>query len=273
MADKIFGESPLNDVNNEVRVEPDGSINVNVLDQTTPSLDLFFIKALTVPVTLAVATEIDDYSVTVSDSTGMAVGNYFGISESVTERFYFGTILSIAGNVIGLDTPLDFAFPTTANAFAATNNLNVVGSPASPQIFDIRTVPTTGDLIIDIVRLSISIVCAGQPDDGLFGNLTKLTNGVILRRVNGDTRNLWNAKSNADLGILSGIDTVYSARSVPQGSYGVKSRITYAGQEKHGTIIRLLPGDYLQLIIRDDLSDLISFKVMAQGHIVEGVVI
>jgi hypothetical protein len=48
--------------------------------------------------------------------------------------------------------------------------------------------------------------------------------------------------------------------------------MTFGGTAKHGVVIRLEPGDRLEMVIQDDLATLggagsiTSFKVMVQGH-------
>jgi hypothetical protein len=265
---RVWGQSTQNDVNNDLVVEPDGSINVNVQDQTSPPLDLYFQQAIGAPTQLTNSVAIDDNTMTVDSVANISVGNYVGVFCRICGRFYFGTVLAVNGLVVTLDTPFDYAFMAGENVISTTIDLAVDGTLADPSIFIIAGPRGETEFSIDITRINISIVSSDPPDDGKFGGIDALTNGIVLRRKDGDIRNIWNCKDNATLGILSGIDTVYSQRTVPQGSYGTKSRISYAGQEKHGVAIRLYPGDFLQLLVQDPLSALTSFKIMAQGHIV-----
>jgi hypothetical protein len=103
-------------------------------------------------------------------------------------------------------------------------------------------------------------------DDSLFGGITALTNGVVLRQNNGVMTNIWNVKSNGEFGLLC-FDTFETSKA-PAGSFGFRFRNTYAGQAKHGVTLRLEPGDTLEVLIQDDLTDLEDFAMMAQGHVV-----
>ena len=103
--------------------------------------------------------------------------------------------------------------------------------------------------------------------DELFGNLPILTNGCVLRINNGVMINVWNVKSNGDLALLC-FDAEYPEK-VPSGSYAFRFRNSFAGVDKHGVVIRLAPGDILELIVQDNLTGLTDFQMMAQGHVVE----
>jgi hypothetical protein len=100
-----------------------------------------------------------------------------------------------------------------------------------------------------------------------FGDQTALTRGCTLRIVNGDVINLWNVKSNAEMANLMYDFTVYDS-DLPINVNGLAGRLSYAGPEKHGVVLRLQGGEFIELIIQDNLSALLSFKVMACGHVV-----
>jgi hypothetical protein len=44
--------------------------------------------------------------------------------------------------------------------------------------------------------------------------------------------------------------------------------MTYAGQNKHGVTLRIGGGEAIECIIQDNLTGLLSFKIIACGHIV-----
>jgi hypothetical protein len=54
----------------------------------------------------------------------------------------------------------------------------------------------------------------------------------------------------------------------PQGVNGLVGRLTYAGQAKHGVTLRFGPNEGLEFIIQDNLTALVKFRIMAQGHLV-----
>jgi hypothetical protein len=63
-------------------------------------------------------------------------------------------------------------------------------------------------------------------------------------------------------------DAQYTTRA-PAGENGFRFRNSYAGQSKHGGVLRLAPSDTLDIILQDDITGLTDFQMMAQGHVVE----
>jgi len=47
---------------------------------------------------------------------------------------------------------------------------------------------------------------------------------------------------------------------------GFTGRLTFAGQNKLGAVIRIGADEDLQIVIQDDLTGLSSFSVVAEGH-------
>ena len=50
---------------------------------------------------------------------------------------------------------------------------------------------------------------------------------------------------------------------------GFTGRMTFAGANKMGVVIRLNPGEDIQLIVQDDLTSLEGLFIICQGHTVE----
>ncbi len=256
----------ITDGEHDLNIGSNGGADVNVQDQTTPPVDFFFVQTIGMPTTLSVNAVIDDMSITVTDPSNFSVGNFVGLFCPDENRFYFGEVLAVTGSVIGLDTPIDFAYQSGEVTVSTTRELNVDGSGAS-EAFVVRGGGAGSDLSFDIVRIMVQITDDTVMDDAKFGGISALTNGIVLRRVDGETRNYFNVKSNGDFALLA-FDAQYAVKA-PAGFYGFRVRLTYGGQNKHGVVVRLAPGESLQLIIQDDLSGLASFRMMASGHIVQ----
>lgn len=251
----------------------EGSVDVNIQDQTTTPFEFFFTKVKGIPTSVAVdvapigpTTLI--YDIDVVSAEGCVPGDYFGLFNSddpLGNRAYFGTIQEVNGNVITLDTPLDHEFKIGDTAACFDRELTVDGSE-TPQIFSVQ-VGGNATQSIDITRFMISIYTSSSVDLSSFGDLPKLENGLVLRRTDGVINNLWNVKDNGELANITFDFDIYTA--IGQGQDGCKFRNTYAGQDKHGVAIRLSPGDELQLVIQDDLTSLDQFRVIAEGHYVD----
>jgi hypothetical protein len=250
-------------------LESNGGIPVNIQDQTSIPVDFFFTQIKGPPTTVAVATAIDDRTVTVTSAAGCAVGDYFGMfnaDDVNNNRSYFGTIQSIAGNVLTLDTPIDFAFQVGNTAACFTREMNVDGS-VTPQYFSVQ-IGSAATQSVDITRIMISMITDTAPNLVLFGDLLSLTNGLVLRRVDGTMHNIWNVKNNGEIANLCFDYDPSLATNPAQGQNGAKFRYTFAGQDKHGVAIRLEPGDRLEAIIQDSLLGLLQFRIIAEGHYV-----
>lgn len=239
------------------------AIDVSVQDQTSDVVDFYLMQELDV---LAIATDgvIDNYTLELVDASAVIVGNYVGIQSG--DRNYQGKVLSINVNQITLDTPLDFAYPTTSQIIHKTRNLNVDGS-TTPIIARLGPVP---NVTWDITRIIMVMQSAGTPDDSTFGDIASLTNGIVLRSK-GDTKtnNFFTAHNNGELAERM-FDVVYTDKA-GGGNHSTRTKRTFSGQDKNGVVVRL-DGDNneeFQIIIQDNLSTLVSFHAVIQGHIVE----
>lgn len=243
-----------------------GGLDINIQDQFTPLINLYFAQAKGAPTTLTANVAIGDTTFVVADATDYVIGDYIGVFSGVSGegRYYFADVLGVSGTTITVDTPFDFAFQSGDPTISTTKDLSVNGS-VTPQIFG---VPGTGDYDIDITRLIFTMNLSSVGDDGKFGNITALTNGLVLRTKDGVYRNIFNVKDNGELAGVS-YDMTYTIRSTGGGTYGLRCRYTFAGQSKQGVTVRLKEGEELQFIVQDDLTGITRFHVLAEGHVVE----
>ncbi len=243
-------------------LESNGGVPVNIQDQHTAALDLHFIQVQETT-TLTVQADPEDETITVASTTGFVAGNVVGII-SGTGEFYFGKqVGAVAGNVVTLDTPIDKVFTTAISSVATAKDQMAVDGSATTQIFEIGS-PL--GVAVDITRLMGYVQSGTAMDDTKFGDLTVLTNGVVLRVNSVEINNVWNVKTNGEIGLLC-FDSALSDRA-PAGSFGLRFRNTYAGPSKHGVTLRLAAGDTLEVLIQDNLAGLESFRMTAQGHVV-----
>lgn len=252
-------------------------VNVNINDQTSLQLNMYLAEVLDT-VTITTNTSINAETIRIETTgTTPAVNNFICLKEN--ERFSqieITSVSAISGNIydIGLAMPLDYAFTTSGGCSIQNVDLSVDGS-TTPVEFKISPSGLSNSdgtsYEWDITRMCISMVLTTAGDDGLFGNISTLTNGVMFRQVNGVTHNLLNVKENSDFRILSGIDLSYPTRSSGGGDYAMASRITFAGQDKRGVTVRLVAStdDKFVVTVRDDLTSIAKFRIMLQGHIVD----
>lgn len=248
------------------------NIDVYIQDRTTEIIDLHFSKEIQ-QISIVTDTAIGDTTVTISSLAEPTNANTICFKEG--NAFYQGTILSHEANGdnwdIVLDTPLDYAYTTATDCSKeALINLAVNGA-ITPQIFIISPKGLTAGVKWDITRILGVITDDATMDDGKFGGVSALTNGIVIRKVDGTYKNIFNAKTNGDLAVHMYDLTYIPATLGPAGRESVRFRRTFAGQEKAGVVIRLDASaeDELQCIIQDDLTALVDFTLIAQGHIVD----
>ena len=214
------------------------------------------------------AVAIDDHDIVVDTVTGFTVGKYVSVFDIVSNRFYLGFIISVNVNTLTMDTPLDFAFPSGSFVTAGDTNMGVDGS-VTPVIFGLRNTDQAIGTAFDITRIMISCLADSAVTLAKFGNIDALTNGVVFRKKDGKHQNIFNAKTNDDLKNLMFDFDITSAQNPQQGEDGFHGRFTFGGQNRVGVVIRLEPGEDVQLIVQDDLTGLSAFNIIAEGHEVD----
>jgi len=244
-----------------------GVLDVKIQDQHTAVIILPM--ALEVArTTLAIQTAIEDRIINVTDATGFVVGHHIRLVDSVSDKFYYATILSINVNAITVDTPIDFEYVVGSQIVDATINMAVDGS-VTPVIFKHRLgVPSTPSAT-DITRVILTCTTSGGIDLSGFGDGVALTNGLVLRQTGDPRTNIFNVKANADISNIAYDFNIYDTTNPAQGLDGFVSRLTFAGQNKIGVSLRIGQDDNLEVIIQDDLTGLESLSLIAEGHVVE----
>jgi len=186
-------------------------------------------------VTTNPSTEINegDISIDVDSVVGFLEGDEIKLEEIVdgigVQEIGLMTITDITALTITLDRPLGFEYTTSATLYNVTSDMAVTGTLASPIIFEID--PPEG-ITWQFTRLLIAITDATAPDDGKFGG-------------------------NVD----------YSDKA-PAGNHGVNGRWTFTQAEVVAEITgTTVPVQKMEILIQDDLTDLLSFKIRAQGRV------
>ena len=243
--------------------------DVYVQDQTSEIIDLH-LSRLVQAIAITTATSVDDTMVTITSAAEPTDGNIACFKEA--QAFYQGTILSHAANGsdwdVVLDTPLDFAYTVLGGCSERDINLAVDGS-ATTQVFSLSPSGLAAGTKWDVTRMMGQIIDESSMDDAKFGGMAALPKGIVFRKVDGITKNIFNAKTNGDMKAHM-YDVAYSDKA-PAGFTGLAFRRSFAGQDKNGVVIRLEgdTDDQFQVLIQDDLTELVDFQVIAQGHIVE----
>jgi hypothetical protein len=243
-------------------------LDVVINDQTSPIIIVPANKTAN-QTTISVAADLNDMSFDVASATGFVDGVFMVLADVDSNRFMTcHQVGAISGNTVTVDTPLDFAYPTTTQVTNGATNLGVDGS-STTQVFSLRAADPGLDLEVDITRIIITCTTVGAVDMSTFGDIAgPLTNGLVLRRTDGTFNNIFNVKTNGEIASLMYDFQVYAATNPQQGQDGFVSRMTFAGQNKIGVAIRIGPGEDLELLVQDNLSTLTDFTVTFEGHVV-----
>ena len=207
-----------------------------------------------------------DVAVNFTSVAGFAEGSEVKLTEDSKQELGLMTITDITALVVTFDRPIGNDYTVAAVLEEVTTNMSAVaGTLASPQIYEVD--PPVG-VVWQFTRILFSITTATAPDDGKFGGIAALPNGVSLRATTASGRTVVfaNWKSNGDMK-LDMFDVPYTDKA-PAGNHGVNGRWTFTKAE----IVAELDGDAsplqkLEVLIQDDLTGLISFRMRGQGRV------
>jgi hypothetical protein len=248
-------------------VDDNGNVEVLLQDQMTRAVELKFIRALNNPGATSLDAPItaSDTTWQITPTTGAAVGGIVVVVNADGTYNIAGIVAFDAGSIT-VDTPADTAMITTAtNVIIGTAEMtSAVGTLANPIIYQIAGAGAATGVEIDITRIMGIIQDDDSMDDSLFGGGPALVNGVVLRLNNGGMTNIWNIKTNGDIALIC-FDANYHSTGPAISEFSLRFRNTFAGTDKHGVVLRLAPGDTLEILIQDTLV-VDSFRMMGQGH-------
>lgn len=244
----------------------DGEVKTQPHDISTPAILLPFAQVLGTT-TLDVEAVQNAYTISVDSVVGMVVGQHLRIVDPTANRFYAGTILTIADPIITLDSPIDYAYAVGAEVTFSNTDLAVNGS-VSPVIFRTRTGTLSVASRVDVTRLLMTCITDTPVTLPAFGDLSALTNGLALRITrNGVQNNILNVKSNQEIINLAYDFQVFRSTNPAQGVDGFSSRLTFAGHNKIGAALRIRQDENIELLVQDNLTGLLSLKIIFEGHI------
>ena len=189
-----------------------GALNIHDADVHTKIVNSQFSQTTATTTTFAAIATAGSTSITLTSATGFAIGSYLDIYNATQEELTKIQIINLVGSVVTLDRPLDFTYAIGDNIDKSLVNMNVIGTLASPQAFHVQPF---GSDVWHLKRILIEMTHSSAGDNGLFGNITALTNGVVLRRYDGTTgvtSTFTNWKTNGDI-VTDVYDVTYAARS------------------------------------------------------------
>jgi len=251
-----------NPIDSHIQADGGYALNIHNADVHNTLINRHFIDFDSATENPSVAITAGDTLITVVSTTGFTVGDPIVIKDAggdIREHHLEITAI-VVDTSITVDRPIDQDYTTSAALELVITNMNVSGSLASPLIYEVA--PPL-DEIWHITRIIIAIADAGTMDDGKFGSLSTLTNGTVFRENKTALTTITNWHNNGDMA-QDMFDVEYTAKA-PAGENGLRGRFS---NNKNAVVYRLdgANGDK-EILIQDDLTDLTSFHMKAQGHI------
>ena len=252
-------------------VNSDGHLNVDTYhqDQSTDAVIVYF-NQVTNSTTLSAAIALNDRIIPVVSATGISVGSYIILFDPISTRFSTAFVTAVNTLNITLDSPMDFEYPAGTFIDVAIVDMSVDGS-GTPQVFGLRGTgaPPGVNITFHLTRIIFQCTTASAVSLALFADITALTNGLLFRSRNGRVKNIFNVKSNAEIDGVTLDWKPYSALNPQQGQHGFTARLTFNGEDKMGIVLELPIGEDAEFWVQDALQAITSFRVIAEGHIVE----
>ena len=147
--------------------------------------DYYMYKTNVTP-SITSAVTLWDTTLYVNSASGITGGDVITVYEQDKMFQTLVVTASTTANTISIQAPIDYAFTSAAVMEVGDWNMAVDGS-STPQTFSIKAPPLAD---IDFHTLNVSMLDATAMDDGKFGGIAQLTNGLIYRYNDGMNKNL-----------------------------------------------------------------------------------
>ena len=244
-------------------------IDVHIQSQTSQLFRYFLMNEQKTNITLTSVITMDDEIVNVSPGHGFvaAAGEYIVVRSG--DLFTQMKVTDVNTNAITVEMPIASDFPGTSTVIRGNINMNIDGN-AVPTDFKF-TFPGA-QIPIDLSTIILTMQHgANVPDDGKFGGLTALSEGIYFRQINGNRVNLGNYINNQAFKDV-GASVEYTSKA-PAGTNG--TNVILGIESIFGQVIRLNPRDDDEFLghVRDDIASdegMAKFTVAIIGSFTSG---
>lgn len=229
-------------------------------DCNEPLFQYFIMDEIKEDITLTTDVNKDDSIINVSAGHGFQVGEFMVLwNNGLFEQL---KVINVNVNAITVDIPVASNFlAASTQVVRGSIDLNIDGS-VTPKSFKFQM----RQCIIPIHILSVKVTMqhAAAADDGKFGGIAELLNGLYFRIVNTQNINLGIYKNNQDFKDRGG-EVIYTQKA-PAGTYATE--MIYDLKGVFGQILKIDPvkSDYFYGLVRDDLTGLNKFIISLIGH-------
>lgn len=230
-------------------------------DQSTPPFHRYFMTEDKTDITLTSPVTKDDTVINVSSGHGFTGGGEY-ILINYGDYIQQSKVISVATDAITIGAPIGMDLPTVGvQIIRGVIDMNVDGA-TTPTTFYCRL--GAGATPVDVQHLHVFMRHSGDADASKYGDLAALTNGIFVRKEDGIDQNLGVYKTNQDF-IEFGATSSYNDKA-PAGQYS--SDFSFCVKQIYGVVLRLDPREngILKVIVRDNLSTLLSHRITATGQ-------
>ena len=209
-----------------------------------------------------------DNVIILNDATGFTEGDIISLFLGTVHTHQYREIIDITTNTLTLDAAIDIDLTDGSTIQEVSNNMATKDGSSTPVVFSAFTVPGES---IDIMRMILTMSHKSAGTDDAFGSLAALTNGIHIRKNNGDgtyeTLGIW--KKNQDIrGDM--YDLSYSDKAGPS-LHGTSTR--WSIFDGTGSVVNINGdrGESVEVIVQDNLTastnELSTLFINWQGHI------
>jgi hypothetical protein len=239
---------------------------VFIQDTTSPLFQYYLMTEEKTDITLTSDINIDDVTFEVSADHGITTSHYLALWEG--SAFEQVKVAGVSTNTITVELPFATAFSALGTQIVRGKidlAIDTTGTDFYFKMYNNAQIP------IDIGYFVLTMQHgANVPDDGKFGGIDALTNGIYFRQVDGTRINLGNYKTNQDFKDRGAI--VSYTEKAPAGTNGTS--ILFDIKSTFGQVMRINPrlNDYFIGRLRDELETegMVKFTISLLGSYTQG---
>lgn len=243
-------------------LEEGDTFKVREQDLTTPLYQFYLMSEDKNDITLTSNIPVDTQIIPVSAGHGFTTDDHLAMFDQ--GLYIQSQVKEVAGNNITISSPTANAF--TTNATIIRGRIDLAIDPGTFKDFKCFSRYLTVPVDIQSVKINMIHTLAG--DDGKFGSIAALTNGLRFRKTNTIIWNLGNFQDNGEFDDF-GAEVSYP-ENAPAGQNA--TRIFFDLKKIYGNPIRLDPtvNDCLFARVQDDLSGLERLRISIMGQFTLG---
>lgn len=265
------GKIRITDGVNTATLNSQGHINITQNNQTL-ALNRYLADFHGHNTTLSVAASAGDTSISIQGANYASFAledRLFLSAGGPIEENHFPIITAKPGSpVLTLNKPLDFSYPIgSVVKHVVINAATQIGTLANPISYKLQPPP---GVTFNVTGAVVTFQMESAGDNSKLGDIAGgVTNGAVSRaRINGQIRTRSAYRTNLDLADDTSEPLNYHDKA-GSGDFGLEGTFIF---KEFGAYISLNGsglggGDYFEILIQDDLTDLVSVRLKVHGFV------